>query len=184
MDHTLREALRKHRALRTQLDNMLLGDDGDEVEAELKRFVAKRPCWKPKTRPKLSLEKMIDAGKYDWVNSDITEENFPMPEGFVLGAQIKLFRFNESSIFSQEVKKEMKRDGWRPATIWDLLDYGAKYPEMQMSFQIAALGSVTRVDGDRYCACLTRDGTRRNLSLLLSDSGWMLDTFRFLAVCV
>ncbi len=48
MDPILRQALRKHNGLRTQLENMLLGDDGDEVEAELKNFVAKRSCWTDK----------------------------------------------------------------------------------------------------------------------------------------
>lgn len=56
MDDMLRKALRKHNGLRQQLDNMLLGDNGDEVEMELKKFLTKRPCWipfieKPKPEP-------------------------------------------------------------------------------------------------------------------------------------
>lgn len=45
MDSMLRKALCKHRRLRDQLENLLLGEDGDEVERQLKNFVAKRPCW-------------------------------------------------------------------------------------------------------------------------------------------
>lgn len=45
MDIILRKALRKYNGLRQQLDNVLLGDDGDLWEAELKKFIAKRPCW-------------------------------------------------------------------------------------------------------------------------------------------
>lgn len=45
MDTMLREALRKHRGLRQQVENVLLGEDSDIWEAELKKFVAKRPCW-------------------------------------------------------------------------------------------------------------------------------------------
>ncbi len=54
MDAMLRKALRKHNGLRQQLDNMLLGDNGDEVETELKKFLTKRPCWIPVVeKPKL-----------------------------------------------------------------------------------------------------------------------------------
>jgi len=42
---TLRQALRAQRELRTQLDNLLLGEESDAYEAELKKFVARRPCW-------------------------------------------------------------------------------------------------------------------------------------------
>lgn len=53
MDPMLRKALRKHNGLRQQLDNMLLGEQGDVVEAELKKFLTKRPCWIPVTeKPK------------------------------------------------------------------------------------------------------------------------------------
>ena len=45
MDTALRNALRKYNGLRQQLDNVLLGDDGDLWEAELRKFVAKRACW-------------------------------------------------------------------------------------------------------------------------------------------
>jgi hypothetical protein len=50
MDTMLRKALRKHNELRQQLDNVLLGDDGDAWEAELRKFLAQRPCWVKKTK--------------------------------------------------------------------------------------------------------------------------------------
>ncbi len=45
MDSMLREALGKTRRLRQQVEDVLLGEDGDEWERELKNFLAKRPCW-------------------------------------------------------------------------------------------------------------------------------------------
>jgi hypothetical protein len=45
MDPVLRVALRKHNELRQQLDNVLLGDNGDKWEKEFKNFLAQRPCW-------------------------------------------------------------------------------------------------------------------------------------------
>jgi hypothetical protein len=59
MDPMLRKALRKYSGLRQQLENVLLGEEGDAWEAELKKFLAKRPCWvaerKPAKRDKTSV---------------------------------------------------------------------------------------------------------------------------------
>jgi hypothetical protein len=52
MNPMLRVALRKHNGLRQQLDNVLLGDDGDVWEAQLKNFLAQRPCWVKKVAKK------------------------------------------------------------------------------------------------------------------------------------
>jgi hypothetical protein len=46
MDAMLRIALGKYTRLRQQVENVLLGDEGDKWESELKKFLAKRPCWK------------------------------------------------------------------------------------------------------------------------------------------
>lgn len=55
MEPMLREALGKTRRLRQQVEDVLLGPDGDEWERELKNFLAKRPCWvKEKTKPQRS----------------------------------------------------------------------------------------------------------------------------------
>jgi hypothetical protein len=59
MDAMLREALRKYNGLRQQLDNVLLGENGDEWEAEFKKFLAKRPCWVKEINPYL---KKIGSG--------------------------------------------------------------------------------------------------------------------------
>ena len=45
MDSMLRKALRKHRELRNQFENCLLGEEGEAWEIEAKKFLAKRPCW-------------------------------------------------------------------------------------------------------------------------------------------
>lgn len=49
MDDMLRKALRKHRELRNQFENCLLGEEGNVWEAEAKRFLTRRPCWIPKS---------------------------------------------------------------------------------------------------------------------------------------
>jgi hypothetical protein len=69
MDTMLRLALRKYNRLRQQVDNMLLGDEGDVVETELRKFVAKRPCWNGKTvqapapQPKPGILRCISVGE-------------------------------------------------------------------------------------------------------------------------
>lgn len=147
---------------------------------ELMKFLRKEPCWVSKPLATLSLAEMIRVGSYDWVNVNIKEANFPMPEGFTLGTEPKLYHFNRS-ISSENAIEEMKKDGFRPATIWDLLDYGAKNPELQRLFPMVALGSVEEVGGNRSVACLYGGGAKRYLSL-----GWFVidwgDDHRFLAV--
>jgi hypothetical protein len=127
-----------------------------------------------------TLATMIAEGKYGSVNDNITEANFPMSENLVLGLEPKLFHFGRI-ISSENVIREMEKEGYRPATIWDLLDYGIKNSEMQRQFPIVALCSVCRVGGDRYVACLNRIGSERNLSLIWVVRDWR-EVYRFLAV--
>lgn len=131
----------------------------------------------PKT---LSLTEMIALGKYDWVNQDITEANFPMAEDFTFGTETKLFHFDRD-ISSENAIKEMERAGYKPVTIWDLLDYGAKNSEMQRKFPIVALGSPAQFGGSRNVAYLCGSDTKRSLRLCWSDDGWR-GYCRFLAV--
>ncbi len=132
------------------------------------------------TKVVLTLTSLIEVGKYDWVNSDITEARFPMPENFTLGAEPKLYHLNRN-ISSEKAIEEMAKDGFRPATIWDLLDFGAKNPELQRQFPIVALGSVCRVSVRRFVACLGRDDSGRSLNLDWYGRGWG-GGGRFLAV--
>jgi hypothetical protein len=126
------------------------------------------------------LQGLIDAGKYDYVNPNITKENFPVPADFVLGSEPKLYHLNRY-ISSENAIKEMDKDGYRPAMIWDLLDFGTKNPEMQRQFPIVGLGSVGSVDGDRSVPYLDERGSWRGLSLLRWGYDW-LSGDRFLAV--
>lgn len=164
-------------------------DDVKLFQTSLAKFLRD---WKSSTsKVKHTLIELIAAGKYDWVNEKITEVNFPMPEGFNLSLEPKLYfdleprlyHFNRD-ISSEDVIKEMKKDGFRPATIWNLLDYGAKNPELQKSFMIFALGSVALLDGDRRVAYLNVDFGERRLDLSWFDgngNGWGSHC-RFLAV--
>ena len=158
-----------------QLIVNLGGQDGSQWEEELKRFLRKEPCWVATV-----LQRLIATGKYDWINPGITQKNFPVPENFVLGEDPKVFHFNRG-ISSEDVIKEMDKEGYSLAMIWDLLDYGAKNPEEQRKYPIVGLGSVGEVDGDRDVPFLGRHDSERGLDLTWWDFDW-LARCRFLGV--
>ena len=126
------------------------------------------------------LADMIAAGKYDWVNSNINEENFS-PETLALGSEPKLYHFNCNTSLENAITL-MDKDGYRPGTLGDILTYGAKNPEEQREYPIIALGSVVSVGGSRYVACLAGDDSERGLDLYWFGGGWGA-RYRFLAVC-
>lgn len=134
----------------------------------------------------LSLPEMIAAGCYDWTDSDINAANFPLslPKGQGEGSietEGELFHFNRNIDFDEAIR-EMKKDGYRPATIEELLAFGAKYPELQREFPIIAARSVWRCShGNRNVAYLGRSGAERVLSLFWIDDGCDAHC-RFLAV--
>ena len=132
-----------------------------------------------------SLAQMIQAGKYDWVNSDITEAHFPKGKA---GGKVKfnseLFCPNNETSFDL-VLAEMKNRKLRPATLPELLAFGKKYPGEQRKYPIAAFGSIYRCweeEGYRYSPYLCyRYGEERHLGLYWFGGGWDVH-FRFLAV--
>jgi hypothetical protein len=127
------------------------------------------------------LERMIEDGKYDWKNPDITEKNFPSDAKGTVGLTIELVHFNKV-MESDEIQKKLDKQGLRPATLPELLAFGAKYPEKQRELPIVALGSVWRGwDGYRNVAYLYRYGSGRDLRLGCLGDGWDA-YYRFAAV--
>jgi hypothetical protein len=128
----------------------------------------------------MSLLDMIAAGKYDWVNSDITVDRFP-----VGGTGTKKFRtrlFNFSRNFSLENAPEaMKREGFTPASHVHGLAFGAMFPDEQRKYPIACLGSSAQVDGSLYVVSLSNLIIARDLNLCDWDGGWD-GYWRFLGV--
>ncbi|MFA5163525.1 MAG: hypothetical protein WC441_03275 [Patescibacteria group bacterium] len=133
----------------------------------------------------LTLEQMIAAGRYDWNNGDVNARNFPLPvelSGQSLQVQAKLFHFGHS-ISSQKAIEEMDKQGYRPATLVELLALGASYPDLQRKFPIIALGSIWQnANGNRDAPFLDVDDNRRELNLNWFDNDWV-GRCRFLAVC-
>lgn len=119
-----------------------------------------------------TVEQVISDGNYDYKNSNVTSENFPIsPEmvGKKVEVSAKLFHFNWD-ISSEDAISEMDKDGFRPATAMELLVLGFLFPELQTKFPIVALGSVWRdADDDRYVPYLDVDDSERGLYLSWFD---------------
>lgn len=163
----------------------------------LKKFLRKEPCWVNDVVQTvgdvivtyvvdctLSLEEMIGAGDYDWTNESITPERFPVKNTGADEWEFKMFHFDRSISSDDAVKGIIGNymvNPWQPARIEHLLTYGKHNPKEQLEYPIVALGSVGKVSGRRYVPFLSRNDSKRNLSL-----GWWVDDwdagYRFLAV--
>ena len=130
----------------------------------------------------LTLEQMIAAGHYDETESDITVEHFPVTGEGKVDVDIQLVPFN-CVIGSDEAIRELDHMDLRPATLPELLAFGAAYPEVQREFTILALGSVWRYRNGYWFVpflCGYSDG-ERHLDLDSFEGGWDED-YLFAAV--
>lgn len=121
----------------------------------------------------LSLSEMIKAGHYDYANSDITAKNFPKTEmSGKVKTNLELVHLNHSAT-TDEVLAHMEAQGFRPATLPELLAFGKMYPDVQREFPVVALGS-SWVGLDGYCcvAFLWDGGGKRSLYLDWCEDGW------------
>ena len=129
----------------------------------------------------LSLAEMIEAGHYDRGDADITVERFPVKGESTQKLAVELVHFNRA-ISSENTIQELDAMGLRPATIEELLAFGAAFPDLQRKFPIVALGSSSIIRGNRLVPCLYEDDSmRRRLNLYWGDIGWD-GYYRFLAV--
>jgi len=131
-----------------------------------------------------SLKEMIAAGGYDWTNSDITPERFPITVNQLGDWEAKYFHFNlnlESPDAKCRIETADSAKPWQAAHIGHLLALGANHPDEQRTFPIIALGSVAKVSGRRRVPYLGRLGSDRNLRLDWWGIGWFRSC-RFLAV--
>ncbi len=129
----------------------------------------------------MSLANMIKVGKYDYVNGEITSKNFPITGSGKVDISFELVHLNKSAS-SEEVLLHMEKNNLRPATLAELLAFGAKYPEIQREFPVVALGSSwVNSYGRRDVPCLRRNGSVRYLGLYWFGDG-RGDYWRFLVV--
>lgn len=131
------------------------------------------------------IKQLIAEGNYCWV-STANAKNLPaslekVKEEIVLTT--KLFRFKRE-ISSQNAIKLMAREGYRPATLVELLVLGATYPKLQKDGPIIALGSVWPSTCG-FCRVLSLDfeGGNRRVTLSWLNFIWNPGD-RFLGVLI
>ena len=128
-----------------------------------------------------TLTEMIESCHLDWKNSDIIPEYFPIEGEGCQKVKVTLFHFNRK-MSTEQAASEMEEQGYRPATLPELLALGAAQPDLQKRFPILALGSGWQApDGHLVFPSLRSDESKRFLSLIWFASGWSREC-RFLAV--
>lgn len=138
-------------------------------------------CYKVLVDYGQTLQQMIANGKYDYANSDITSDNFPIQGSGQQNIVVELVHFGRGMELD-EVLKEFEARGLRAATLPELLAFGTTYPEKQREFPIVALGSVwQRRFGSRRVPYLHRGDLRRKLYPFWDGGRWD-DDCRFAAV--
>ena len=170
----------------------LAGKNGEKWFSDLKKFlrgeiITKVVSFITHTFTVMSdeahpVEDTVIIGKFDVNNNDINSENFPLAkDGKWTRKEISIFHFGKT-MSSEEVIAEMDKEGYKPATIWDLLGLAIRKPDLQRKFSIVALGSVCKdCVGDRDVPCLYEDSGDRRLSLRHFHGDWV-DDYRFAGV--
>jgi hypothetical protein len=112
----------------------------------------------------------IAAGKYDWVNDDITPKNFPEAGCKPGPAEVTLVDLG--AVTTEQANVELDKRGLKPATLPVLLALGAAQPGLQRQNYIVASGSRwSDPDGDVGVPLLCRFGAGRDLSLYWDGHG-------------
>ena len=120
------------------------------------------------------LAQVIAGKKFDYVNDDIVKHfsATEVPEN----TEYKLYHFNKN-MTSEEVIEVIKKDGYCPANISELLEW----KEWNKKDCVVGLGSVAEVYGSRRVPCLYEVGSGRRLDLRWFGNNWG-PTVRFLAI--
>ncbi len=154
----------------------------EEFARQLVEIAIARPSYDVVVDYSCTLAEMIETGKYDWVNDNITTEHFAVEGDDKHEVVVTLFHFNRY-IELDEVIAEMEKQGFRQVNIAELLAFGEQHPEVQRDFPIVGLGSVwRRPNGHCYVPCLSgRWAGERRLPLDWLGSGWA-GVYRFAGV--
>ncbi len=131
----------------------------------------------------LSLQQLIASGNYRSVGEEVNEKNFPKAcEGKAyLNAELMYFKGGVSFDY---ILAEMKKIDCRPATLWEIATFGAKYPELQRTLQIVTIGSyLTMFMGNIILVPSLHKDSDGGPGLFMNDYGYVGGSHcRFLAI--
>ncbi len=86
------------------------------------------------------LRALIGKGNYMLINQDIDSNHFQGSRSGKARLSVKLIHFDRGLITRHALEK-LDKLGYRPLDIQELLEFGAKYPELQRMHLIVGLGS-------------------------------------------
>lgn len=98
---------------------------------------------KLKVNYNLSVEKLIEKGKYDYAWSEINDDNFPSDKKGIVEQEVEVVHFNRTMTY-EEVISELKKQGKKPVDLKTLLHYALKIKNF--SGWVYALASTWRND--------------------------------------
>lgn len=127
-----------------------------------------------------SVEELVQAGKYDRSDRDISSKNFTAQGRGTAQLEAVLVHLNRYAE-SDEVLAELAKGRLCAGTLAELLALGAQHPAAQRENPIVALGLVwCDPYGSRYVPVLDSGGSGRGLNLYWFGGGWD-HSYRFLA---
>lgn len=95
-----------------------------------------------------SLEDALGAGRYNWVNSQVTPSNFTSTQTGRATLSGVLIQFSPQA--SLDYVMSQAAAGMRPATLPELLAFGQAYPDVQKKLPVLALGSFADLVVNTY----------------------------------
>jgi len=109
---------------------------------------------------------LVNAGKYDWTNSDVSDEHFPNSKMITETVRIQLVHFG-CVISSEDIIAEFKKGRLRGINVAEVLSLGRDQPDLQRLYPIIALGQKWYFSKkDSFVVCLAWHGMLRRIYLL------------------
>jgi len=129
-----------------------------------------------------TIKNFLKEGKYDWVDENITDENFPVEETDIGEKEIYFIHFNRTFDNGDQIIEALDKTNFKPKNPAPLLALGMKFPDRQRQFPIAALGQCWLDScGDRRVVCLDGNLVARRAHLYWFEYRWFAN-WRFAVV--
>ena len=78
-----------------------------------------------------NIEEMAQAGEYKWSNEEINPNKFPIMGEGEKKVKLRLKYFGKHHSYEDEdIVRDIKHNGWRPAKVEELIAFGVKYPDL------------------------------------------------------
>lgn len=112
------------------------------------------------TKNKYNLEDIIAKNKWYYLNPNITEKNFPLPEKIETEGW-KIIRMDKS-FTSQEALERIKKEGCKPANIYELAlfrnNHPEEFPKGKYTWVLALGSDFTGSDGNHRVPVVSARG--------------------------